>query len=196
MGSASTKWLAGVVVVVVGLIVVSVVVAAMGAGNEPVLLPETQPEGVVQRYLLAVDANETEKAYGYISPTLKGYCTVQHFRDSSQYIREQDMRISLSRTEVIDGVTFVDVRVTQTRVNAEIPFTPRESSSTQRFSLQPVDGVWRFIDPPWPMSWCPGLERVPGKPGRAPFQPAATPMVVTATPTAMPTLTPTAATPR
>ena len=182
MGSASTKWLVGVGVVVVGLIVVSVVVAAMGARNKPILLPETRPEGVVQRYLVAIDANETEKAYGYISPALKGYCTVQQFRDSIQYRHERDMRISLSRTEVVDGVTFVDVRVTETRVNAEIPFTPRESSFAQRFSLQQVDGAWRFIDPPWPMSWCPGLQRVPGKPfpvSAATPAPAPTPVPAT-----------------
>ena len=193
MGSASTKWLGGVAAVVVGLIVVSVLVAALGANKEPVLLPEDQPEGVVQRYLLAVDANETEKAFGYVSPKLKDYCTVQQFRDSTQYTREQDMRISLSRTEVVGGVTFVDVRVTQTHVNAEIPFTPRESSFTQRFSLQQVDGAWKFIDPPWPMSWCPGLDpRVPGKP--FPVGPAATP-AVPVTPPLAPTATP-IATPR
>ncbi len=161
--NTSTNWLIGAGIAVAILLVASVTVALIADRNEPELRAETTPEGVVQRYLIAIDNDDPQAAYNYLSQRLKDACTYQHFRDTNTWIREQDMRISLTDTETVGESQEVTVRIRQVYVRGDVPFTPSESSYTQRFVLRQYEGAWRFYEPPWPMSYCPGLlpTRVP-----------------------------------
>ena len=161
--NTSTNWLIGAGIAVAALVVVSVAVALIADRGERELRAETTPEGVVQRYLIAIDDDDSQTAYNYLSQRLKDACSYQHFRDSNTWIREQDMRISLTDTEVVGESREVTVRIRQIYVRGDLPFTPDESSYTQRFVLRQYDSAWRFYEPPWPMNYCPGLlpTRVP-----------------------------------
>ncbi len=156
--NASTTWLIGAAAVVVILIGTSIAVALFAEGGEATLKPETTPEGAVQRYLIALDEDRSQDAYNYLSQRLKDGCSYQHFRDSTSWLKEQDMRISLVGTDAVEDAREVEVRIRQISVRSGIPFTPDESSYTQRFILKQYDAVWRFYEPPWPMNYCPGLE--------------------------------------
>ena len=161
--SNSTNWLIGAAVVVVILVATSIAVALIAEDGEPDLKPESTPEGIVQRYLIALDNNHPEDAYDLLSQRLKDACTYQQFRDSTSWLQEQDMRISLAGTVTVGEAQDVQVRIRQIYIRRDIPLTPNESSYTQRFLLKQYDSAWRFSEPPWPMSYCPGLEptRIP-----------------------------------
>lgn len=171
----SGLWLIGVAAVVGVLVVASVLVAVFRGQREVQDYPESTPEGVVQRYLQAVWAGEHQGAYAYLSDELKNYCTYQNFRDSTNWVKDQDIRVSLVGSEPVDSKTEVQVRVSQVQIGR--PFAPEESSYTQRFTLarqgDPISGAWRFAEPPWPMSYCPEWDirngpRKPAAPSPAP----------------------------
>ena len=154
----SSLWLIGVAAVVGILVVTSIAVAAIRGDRDVVDYPESTPEGVVQRYLKAVWEEEHQTGYVYLSDELKTYCTYQNLRDSTQWIRDQDMRVSLAGSEPLDGGK-VEVQVRVGQVSMGGLFVPEESSHTQRFTLvrqgDPATGAWRFAEPPWPLSYCP-----------------------------------------
>ena len=151
---------------------VTVIVAAVGVtvaflyrSGELPLLPEGTPEGTVHRFLLAVEQGDSRRAYDYLSSQLQETCTYQHFRDSNRWIKPRgirdtdDLRVTLEGTRTIDGAVEVRVRITRFHFSPPSPLSPPfdggESSYGERFTLEMTDGEWLFIDPPWPMRWCP-----------------------------------------
>ncbi len=181
MKTASSRWLAGIAVVIVVVAAAGVTVAFLFRSGELPLLPEGTPEGTVHRFLLAIEEGDKRLAYGYLSPALQETCTYDHFRESARWFEdkdirnESDLRVTLEGTESDDGVEEVRVRITRFRVSSPSPFSPPfdggESSHGERFTLEMTGGDWLFVDPPWPMSWCPEAGEKPspgGRPRRAP----------------------------
>ena len=160
MKESSSRWLAGVVLVVLVLIVLSVAVTLLNQ-READLLPEDTPEGVVQSYLLAIDAGDSQTAYSYLSSKLKEACTQQNLRDSARWLEEGDLSATMEETKTLDGQAEVRVRVMQFHVSSNPPIPPfgsQESSNTAWYILEREGESWRFTEPPWPLGWCPGLE--------------------------------------
>lgn len=154
----SSRWLAGAITVILALIVLSVAVTFL-MRPEATLLPEDTPEGIVQRYLQAIDAGDPQTAHSYLSTELQESCTYQYFRDSARWLDNTDLGVALEDTVSIDGQVEVRVRITQYQGSS--PFDSGEHSHTQWFTLEREDEAWRLVDPPWPSGYCPGLERVP-----------------------------------
>jgi hypothetical protein len=172
MRTLSSKWLAGIAAVVVVLIVASVAVALTVGRETTKSLPESEPEGIVQRYILAVQDRDYRLAHSYLSERLKDFCTEEHLRSSSRWFAERsgEGRITLVGTDTLsDGRREVRVRITD--VNVSPPFGVNEYSHEERYLLTQADGQWRIDAPPWPVGWCPGLEeRGPKPPRPAPLQ--------------------------
>ena len=179
--TTASRWLAGVAVLTVIVAVVGVTVAFLSRSAELPLLPEGTPEGTVHRFLLAVEQGDNRRAYDYLDSELQETCTYQHFRDSARRFEVEggryadDLRVTLEGTESVDGAVEVRVRITRFHVSPPSPFSPPfdggESSHAERFTLEMTDGDWLFVDPPWPMSWCPEAGERPspgGRPRRAP----------------------------
>ena len=167
MGTLSSKWLAGIAAVVVVLIVASVAVALTVGRETTESLPESEPEGVVQRYIQAVQDQDYRLAHSYLSERLKDFCTEEHLRVSSRWFAERsgEGRIALVGTDTLrDGRREVQVRITD--VNISPPFGVNEYSHEERYLLTQANGQWRLDAPPWPVSWCPGLEERGPKPPR------------------------------
>ena len=163
--SSSSRWLLGVALVVLALVVLAVVVALAMRPGEATLLSKDTAEGTVQRYLLAIEEDDRQEAYGYLSSGLQEACTYDYFRRFTDRLRLEDVRITLEGTEPLNGSVEVSVRITQFSVSSPlrdpIPLSARESPYTERFTLTQAEGDWRFTDPPWPMDRCPGLESMP-----------------------------------
>ena len=165
MESASSKWLLGVGLVILALVIASVVVSLLNRSQSVTLLPAGTPGETVQGFLLAIEDGENRKAYDYLSTALQEECTLEHFRDSTRAFNRRDRsgennpdtRISLESERPIDDAIEVRVRITEIRVSA--PFDVNEHSHTQDFLLESLDGHWQFVDEPWPMTWCPEPER-------------------------------------
>lgn len=153
----STKWLAGIAVVVLALMVLSVAVALLNREGEVTLFAEDTPEGSVQRYLLAIEEGDLRTAYQYVGTELQADCTYSHFQDSSRWFEVGNVRVTLQGTKPLDGEAEVEVLIT--RFYVDPPFSSGESSQPVRYSLEQDGTVWRFVEPPYPMEWCPGRDR-------------------------------------
>ena len=156
-------WLIGGAVILVALLVVSVIVALLDREDTQ---PEGTPQRAVQLFLEAVQQEEFELAYSFLSEELKEECTVEKFVGGNFPKRDRlrDDRVTLESTATVKETVFVTVRVTQFRGSG--PFGASESSFEQRFALRQEEGQWRFTEYPWPFFRCGPFE--PVKPTREP----------------------------
>ena len=150
MNSAS-RWLVGTGVVVAALVIASLAVGVLAGGDaEP--FPEDSPEGVVQRYLLALEDDDFRAAYGYFADDLRQTCSLQQFREDTRWAAERGRRVLFEGVEEIEGSAIVTVRITT--ISTDAPFTPTESSFTESYVLERQGEAWRFTEPPWPLGRC------------------------------------------
>jgi hypothetical protein len=117
------------------------------------LLPIDRPEGVVQRFLLAVDGRRYEEAYGYFSASTKAECSFQDFyRLASSYHPYERRTLTLGQVEVRGSEATVWVRYGQ-----DDPFA--DYGYQQPYHLVREEGQWRIdiaAGPPGPPTfWCP-----------------------------------------
>ena len=154
----SKLWLIGGATALGTLLVVAVVVALL---EQDETLPEGTPEAVVQQFLQAIQSEEFELAHSFLSEDLKNECAAEQFFAppfrAYPPLRLADERITLRDTTTIGDSTFVDVRVTRFRSSDPFdsgPFGRSESSYEQRYTLQQIDGEWRFTSYPWPSYSC------------------------------------------
>ena len=150
--SASTMWLAGIIASAALLIIIAVVINLASDNRTPDLLPIDTPEGVVQRYLLALNEDDSTEAFGYISSSLST-CTLTQFVETTSYQRQQNFSASLGKTTTTEKATLVTVSITD-RSSGDL-FGQNNYSYNIIFTLRQEADGWRFSEPPWPMGWCP-----------------------------------------
>ena len=75
MQTLSSRWLVGVAIVVVVLIVASVAVGLTVGRGTTKSFAESEPEGIVQRYILAIQDEDYPLAHSYLSERLQRFCT-------------------------------------------------------------------------------------------------------------------------
>lgn len=146
----SRLWLAGVAVFVVALAVAGVVVALVTTRGEADLLPADSPEGVVQRYLLALEDKDYREAYSYLNASTKKGCAFEDFARQASYQEVRDSHMTLEDTERFDGSAVVTARVTV--FEPDVPFGASEYSYERTFDLTLEEGQWRLARPGY---WCP-----------------------------------------
>lgn len=156
--SPSTRWLLGIAVAVAAIVVVSVVLVLVRQPGRS-LLPENTPEGVVQRYVLAIQRQDFREAYSYLSDDLQEKCTYSYFSSSTRYWLSDNQRVELEGTRPLDGDVAVTIRIVQEDTSP--PFGGGGYSYTEEFVLEQQGDSWRFSEAPPPSRWCPGLEREP-----------------------------------
>ena len=152
----STRVLVVLAAAVVLLAIVAVVIA-MVTGGDGRLLSEKSPEGVVQRFLLAVEAGDYGEAYDYLGDNLKEGCTYDDFLDRSSRERIEDIQATLVKTEAFDDRTEVVISITSFRASGPFlaPFDSPTSSYQHRYLLLQEEEQWLFSQMPWPVYWCP-----------------------------------------
>ena len=167
--TTSSRWLAAVGVVIVIVAVVGITVAFLYRSGDLPLLPEGTPEGTVQRFLSAIEQGDSRLAYNYLSPPLQEACSYQTFQDTVRWFESTsdrdsgDLRVLLEGTNNVEGGVEVRVRIIRFYFSTPSPLAPPfdagESSYGERYTLEMAGAEWLFIDPPWPMSRCPGYEQ-------------------------------------
>ena len=65
--NSSRRWLIIFAIVISILVIATVSLVLLTKGNEVALLSEDTPQGIVQRYLIAVQEKNYQKAYNYLS---------------------------------------------------------------------------------------------------------------------------------
>ena len=156
---------------VVLLAIVAVVIALVTGGEER-LLAEDSPEGVVQRFLLAMEEGDYRLAYDYLGAELKDNCTYDDFLNGRSKARVEEIQATLVGTDTFDDDdrAEVTIAITQFRTSGPFldPFESRTSSYQQSYLLRQEEGQWRLTQTPWPVYWCPPLEPVRPAPIPAP----------------------------
>ncbi|KAA3665481.1 MAG: hypothetical protein DWQ04_00420 [Chloroflexi bacterium] len=145
---STNKILIGIVAGVVLLVIAAFVVTL----NKPPISyqDESTPDGVVHNYLLALQKEEYERAYRYLSPTLPGYPSdLEEFSaDIKQYSWrfrfQRDTSLSITATNVgVQGAT-VTVRETEYR-NPDL-FGGGTSVKTFEMTLLPSNKSWQIVN--------------------------------------------------
>jgi len=145
------KILIGIVTGIVLLVVVAFVVALNKP--KPTYQAEDTPEGVTFNYLFALQQKDYERAYGYLSPTLKGYPrNAEKFADDIQNRSYTFSRLYNSSTTLeIESSTVTgartDVRIRETRFYEGDLFN--SSQYTRSFTVtlrQEKNGAWKVVD--------------------------------------------------
>lgn len=147
-------WLIGAAAILAVLLIASIVLAL--TSRETVFAPGT-PERAVQDLLRAAESDDIEAAYGMLSAELLEKCELKDYADRGyRFDDDRDIRATLREIKIIDGVTFVDVRITQFYGGG--PFDSGESSHNRRYALRQEGGAWKFTEYPWPYDYCPETE--------------------------------------
>lgn len=152
----SDKFLIGIVVGIGLLIIVAFIVTL--TRPEPTYQPEDSPEGVAHNYLLALQQEDYQRAYGYLSPQL------QHYPPSAEAFTEDieaetwRFRMDTNTTLAVESVNVTDnravVKVRESRFDRGNLFSGGQSSNVFEMELQFEEGQWKIVDSDYYFAWC------------------------------------------
>jgi hypothetical protein len=142
------KMLIGIVVAILLLIVAALAITL--TRPEPTYGAEDTPEGVTHNYLLALQREEFERAFGYLSPTLKGYpATVERFVDDI-HDNPWSFRLDTDTTLMVGAASITGnnatVRVRESRFEGGDLFGSGQSTLDIEMQLHREDGVWKIVN--------------------------------------------------
>ena len=147
----------GGIAVLVVMAVIAVVL--LGSREAPTFSADT-PEGVVQRHLAAVEAQEYETAWGYFSSAVQSDLSADEYRRATRdygYYGGESRRVLFDRSEV-DGER-ARVWLTVEEYYGGGPFGGGDTyRSTREVVLVREDGEWRIDDPLIGLEPMPGLD--------------------------------------
>ena len=143
----SKVWLIGAAVFVAALAVAGIIVALVTTRDD--LLPGDSPEGVLQRYLRALEDGEHEEAYKYLAADAQATCPFAEFVKQASYQEVRGSQMTLEDTERFNDHALVTANVTV--FDPEIPFGPSEHSYERTFELSLEGSAWKMT---WPEDWC------------------------------------------
>ena len=151
----SDKFLIGIVAGIL-LIVIAAFVIIM-TRPEATYQEDGSPESVAHNYLLALESGEYERAYGYLSPTVRCYpkSTTIFTRDVESnnwnFREDEDNNLSVKSAE-ING-SRATVQVLETRFYGGDLFDSGQRTNIFEMELQLVDEEWKVVDSEYYFAW-------------------------------------------
>jgi hypothetical protein len=144
------KFLIGIVAGVVVLVGIVLAVALLRP-NQPSYQPDDTPEGAAHNYLLALQLEEYERAYGYLSPTLPGYpanaaAFERHVQDNHWSFGYDDDDVSLAVEAVNVSGDKARIVVRKTEFYRGGLFDSGQYSTTFDMTLRREEGMWKVTD--------------------------------------------------
>jgi hypothetical protein len=148
---SSSRWLLAFGVTIGVLVIVAVVLVLTMPTPETRLLPEDTPEGIVQRYFLALQAEDYVTAYSYLSPPPSEKYPYEEWTGPFISSGEKpEWRVTLGKSAVKDSEATVDVAVDTFRPSG--PFDNPVRTQHITFSLKKEGTSWK-ITSPWDVWW-------------------------------------------
>ena len=137
---------------VLGVLAIAAVILVIARGRETVtLFPETEPAGIVQRYLQAVQLGDYEGSLKYLAQptqTDRGDIMIPSpypVPGPYQQSNNPSWRATLGATRVLGERSEVDITVHVFRPGG--PFADPVQTFNQTFFLVRQDGAWRIENP-------------------------------------------------
>jgi hypothetical protein len=135
------KFLLAIVAGVVVLVGVVLVLAVLRP-NRPSYQPDDTPEGVAHNYLLALQLEEYERAYSYLSPSLPGYPP-----DAGTFEHDvQNNRWSFGYGDDDVSLAIEAVNINGDRAKVVVRETRFYRGDTFDMTLRPKEGTWKVSD--------------------------------------------------
>ena len=153
---STDRFLIGIVVGIILLVVAAFVVTL--TRPEPTYQAEDTPKGVAHNYLLALQEEDHQRAYGYLSPTLEGYpVSVERFAENVEDSRyrfrlDADTTLAVGSVRVTGNRAVVDVR--ESRFHGGDLFDSSQSTTIFEMKLQFEDGEWKIVDSDYYFARC------------------------------------------
>jgi len=134
------------IVGVIGLLIVAALVLFFVRRNSQSYSPENTPEGVIHNYILSLEREDYEKAYGYIAASIRRPDFAE-FERALIRKRPQLLQTSIRILSVKIEGNQATVLLSTTREDVE-PFDPPRSYS-QTVELIFQEGVWKLTRMPY-----------------------------------------------
>jgi hypothetical protein len=148
---SSSRWLLAFGVAIGVLVIVAVVLVLTMPTPEARLLPEDTPGGTVQRYFLALQAQDYVTAYSYLVPPSNEKNPYETWRSPLISSEEKpEWKVTLGKSAVTDSEATVDVTVDIFRPSG--PFDSPVRTQHITFFLKKEGTSWK-ISSPWDVWW-------------------------------------------
>jgi hypothetical protein len=135
---------------VIGVLALVALVMVLATSNKPVkLLPDDTPEGVVQRYILAIDQGDYLSAWNYLSPAPidKAPQTYEDWRRSFSFGGTRPAyKATLGPTHLNGDMATVEVIIDTFRQTDGL-FNNPVYTNRVAFSLTRMGTGWKITDP-------------------------------------------------
>lgn len=152
------KFLIGIIIGVVILLAVVFGVILTRSGEE--YQAEDTPEGVAHNYLLAMQNEDYTRAYGYLSPNLKGYPESaiefkRHVeRDRWRFRTDSSISLAVESSFFVGDGSMAYVNVRETTFYSRDLFASSQRSMDFEIFLVLEDGQWKIMDSDFYFSSC------------------------------------------
>ncbi len=148
---SSRRWLIIFAIIIGVFVIATVSVVLFTKGNKVTLLSEDTPQGIVQRYLIAIQEKNFQKAFNYLSfsPTEK-IITYDNWIMGSYSLNTATWKASLGKTTQDGDIATVEVTLDIFRAGEPLSDTQRSQQIT--FQLKKIGNSW-FITSPTYLYW-------------------------------------------
>ncbi|MBW8012441.1 MAG: hypothetical protein FVQ83_14595 [Chloroflexi bacterium] len=139
------------IAIVVGVIILAA--AAIGVAlmqSEAAYLSDDTPEGVTHNYLLAIQNEDYERAYSYLSPDL-----IEYPEDVIEFKRDINLNLFIFRQNTSNTIEILsssiygenaDVEVRETSFHQGDFFDSYRSTNNFVITLTIIDGEWKIVN--------------------------------------------------
>jgi hypothetical protein len=142
------KFLIGIIIGIVALVVAAVIIVLSRAQTE-IYIADDSPAGVVHNYFLAVQQEDYDKAYGYLSDAMKNKPDLDDFILNVDNLNNQEASLQLNETKITADRAQVKIAVTTYSGGAVF----ERNSYTNRDTVhlrQNAAGNWQIFQFPYP----------------------------------------------
>jgi hypothetical protein len=143
---SSNRWLLIFGAAIGVLVIVAIVLVLTLPAKEAPLLSEDTPEGTVQRYLLALEAEDYATAWSYLSPPASEKLTYEDWMRSAVSPGEKPgLKVTLGKSAITNSTATVEVIVDVFRPGG--PFGNPVSTNHFSFVLTKQGTSWKITSP-------------------------------------------------